>query len=42
MGSEKYDYEKPVHTVTVDSFYIGKYEVTNKEYKLFKKMQRQA
>ncbi len=25
-------YELPVHTVTVDSFYMGKYEVTNEEY----------
>ena len=24
--------EKPVHSVTVDDFYIGKYEVTHKEY----------
>ncbi len=24
--------EKPVHEVSVDSFYMGKYEVTNKEY----------
>ena len=25
--------EKPVHTVTIDDFYIGKYEVTQKEWK---------
>jgi formylglycine-generating enzyme required for sulfatase activity len=25
--------EKPIHTVTVDDFYIGKYEVTQKEWK---------
>jgi formylglycine-generating enzyme required for sulfatase activity len=24
--------ERPVHTVTVDSFYMGKYEVTNRQY----------
>ena len=24
--------EKPVHSVTVSSFYIGKYEVTQKEW----------
>jgi formylglycine-generating enzyme required for sulfatase activity len=24
--------ERPVHTVTVDSFYMGKYEITNKQY----------
>jgi formylglycine-generating enzyme required for sulfatase activity len=32
MGSNEDDSSKPVHTVTVDNFYIGKYEVTNKEY----------
>ena len=37
MGSNKGSPdEKPVHSVTVDSFYMGKYPVTNKEYKLFK------
>jgi len=25
-------YERPVHTVTVDSFYMGKYEITNRQY----------
>jgi formylglycine-generating enzyme required for sulfatase activity len=24
--------ERPVHTVTLDSFYIGKYEITNRQY----------
>ena len=34
MGSnDGEDGEKPVHTVTVDDFYIGKYEVTQKEWK---------
>ena len=38
MGSEKfYPEEKPVHEVTVDSFYIDKYEVTNAEYRKFVK-----
>lgn len=33
MGSNNGDGdEKPVHSATVRSFYIGKYEVTNKEY----------
>jgi len=33
MGSNHgNDNEKPVHSVTVSSFYIGKYPVTNKEY----------
>jgi formylglycine-generating enzyme required for sulfatase activity len=27
--------ERPVHTVYLDSYYIGKYEVTNEEYKKF-------
>jgi formylglycine-generating enzyme required for sulfatase activity len=27
--------EKPVHTVYLDSFYIGEFEVTNQEYKKF-------
>src|SRR4030095_14850371 len=36
MGSDKfYPEEKPVHEVTVDGFYIDKYEVTNAEYKKF-------
>ncbi len=32
MGSNEYDSEKPIHTVTVGDFYIGKYEVTQKEW----------
>ncbi len=35
MGSNLYDDEKPVHRVEVSSFYIGKYEVTDKEYSKF-------
>jgi len=31
--SESYSNEHPVHTVTVSSFYISKYEVTQKEWK---------
>ena len=27
------DWEKPIHTVTVKSFYMGKYEVTQKEWR---------
>ena len=30
--SEGYSGELPVHTVTVDSFYMGKYEITNQQY----------
>jgi len=33
MGSKKKQDEKPIHTVTVDDFYIGKYEVTQKQWK---------
>ena len=36
MGSNKfYPEEKPAHKVTVDSFWIDKYLVTNKEYSAF-------
>lgn len=35
MGSNDGDSdEKPIHTVTVDDFYISKYEVTQKEWKV--------
>jgi len=30
--SEGYDDERPVHTVRLDSFYMSKYEVTNRQY----------
>jgi formylglycine-generating enzyme required for sulfatase activity len=34
MGSNDGEYnERPVHTVTLDDFYIGKYEVTQKEWR---------
>jgi len=32
MGSDMSDDEKPVHSVTIDQFWIGKYEVTQKQY----------
>lgn len=36
MGSNKGDNdEKPIHTVTLSDFYIGKYEVTQKQWKAF-------
>jgi len=36
MGdSTGYDYEKPAHEVCVDSFYLARYEVTQKEWSLF-------
>lgn len=32
MGSNSNDNEKPVHTVTISSFYMGKYEVTQGQW----------
>ena len=36
MGSDSYSDEKPVHEVCVDGFWMGKYEVTNGQYRKFK------
>jgi len=33
MGDNEWDWAKPIHSVTVSDFYIGKYEVTQKEWK---------
>ena len=35
MGTDLYDDEGPPHTVYLDSFYIDKYEVTNRQYRSF-------
>lgn len=36
MGSDGTESnEKPVHEVTLNAFYIGKYEITNRQYKAF-------
>jgi hypothetical protein len=35
MGSSENDREKPVHSVTVSSFYMGKFEVTVAEFRAF-------
>jgi formylglycine-generating enzyme required for sulfatase activity len=35
MGSNESDDEKPIHSVTVSDFYIGKYEVTVAEFEKF-------
>jgi formylglycine-generating enzyme required for sulfatase activity len=36
MGSDRYyPEEKPVHKVTVDGFWMDKFPVTNKEFKIF-------
>ena len=32
MGSNEYYYEKPIHKVTLQDFYIGKYPVTQAQY----------
>jgi len=34
-GAEHRNDEVPVHTVSLDSFYMGKYEITNREYCAF-------
>ena len=33
MGSDKYDREKPIHKVTLKRFRMGKYPITQKQYK---------
>ncbi len=33
MGSNQLGIEKPIHSVTLNSFFIGKYQVTQKEWK---------
>ena len=35
MGSEAYDDEKPIHRVLLDAYRIGKYPVTNAQYRRF-------
>jgi formylglycine-generating enzyme required for sulfatase activity len=41
MGSDNgFDFEAPVHKVCVDSFYLGTYEVTQKQWSLFKEQNR--
>ncbi|UCH93159.1 MAG: SUMF1/EgtB/PvdO family nonheme iron enzyme, partial [Candidatus Aminicenantes bacterium] len=37
MGSNEYDDEKPPHTVYLDEYWMGKYEVTVKQFGLFVK-----
>ena len=32
MGSDRYDDEKPLHEVTMPSFYIGKFQITQKQW----------
>ena len=33
QGSDAYDWEKPAHSVTLSGYYIGKYEVTQAQWK---------
>jgi formylglycine-generating enzyme required for sulfatase activity len=33
MGSNEYEWEQPTHTVTLDSFYMSQYEVTQKQWR---------
>ena len=41
MGSDNgFDFEAPVHKVCVDSFYLGTYEVTQKQWSIFKDQNR--
>jgi serine/threonine protein kinase len=35
MGSDQYSYEKPVQTITLKSYLIDKYPVTNRQYEQF-------
>lgn len=35
-SSERFLHEKPIHEVCLDSFWMGKYEVTNAQYKQYK------
>ena len=35
MGSDDYDSEKPIHSVTVPTFEIGKYELTVAQFRVF-------
>ena len=32
QGSDAYDWEKPVHEVTLSDYYMGKYEVRQSEW----------
>jgi formylglycine-generating enzyme required for sulfatase activity len=42
MGKEGPVSEPPVHRVTISTFYMGQYEVTNAEFDRFKKLKRHA
>ena len=40
MGSNENDYEKPIHEVTVSSFYMGKYPVTQEQWKAIAQLEK--
>ena len=35
MGSSKYESEEPIHRVSVEAFFIGRYPITNEEFQVF-------
>jgi len=40
MGSDEYDREKPIHEVTVSSFYMGKYPVTQEQWQAIAQLEK--
>jgi formylglycine-generating enzyme required for sulfatase activity len=40
MGSDEYDWEKPIHEVTVSSFYMGKYPVTQEQWQAIAQLEK--
>ncbi len=40
MGSSEYDWEKPIHEVTVSPFYMGKYPVTQEQWQAIAQLEK--